>query len=176
MHDFRNDSLTAQNWLAEQAACLNEPDGDQGEIQAPEHTLDAETIRAMMHLLIPPMPATGKLSPGMVKIATRRFFVLAAVLCPEVGAGGFAAIAAALTKAGLSTSRAAISNIYVQLAEVTNSTTLGKSASARKAYSARAKSVWAMRTRKRRETAQKGADKQDQAPPQVIFYRESSSG
>ena len=176
MDDFRNDSLTAQGWLAEQAAWLNEPDDDQGEIQAPEHMLDPDTIRAMMHLLIPPMPAIGKLSPGMVKIATRRFFVLAAVVCPELGAGGFSVIADALTKAGLATTRACISNIYCQLAVATGNTALGKSASARKAYSARAKSVWAMRTRKRRETAQKGADKQDQAPPQVIFYRESSPG
>ena len=165
MDNFRNDCLTAQNWQAEHAAWLNEPDDDQGEIQAPAHGLDPDTLRAMMHLIIPSMPATGKLSPGMVKIATRRFFVLAAVVCPEVGAGGFSVIADALTKAGLATTRACISNIFVQLAEATGNTTLGRAASARRAYSARAKSVWAMRTRKRRETAQKGADEQDQAPP-----------
>ena len=163
MDNSQNDCLTAQNWLAAQAAWLNEPDDDQGEIQSPEHMLDPDTLMAVMHLLIPPMPATGKLSPGMVKIATRRFFVLAAVVCPEVGAGGFSVIADAITKAGLSTTRACISNIFVQLAEATGNTTLGRAASARQAYSARAKSVWAMRTRKRRETAQKGAD--EQVPP-----------
>ena len=165
MDDFRNDCLTAQNWLAEQAAWMNEPDGDQGEIQAPEHMLDPDTLRAMMHLLIPPMPGTGKLSPGMVKIATRRFFVLAAVLCPEVGAGGFSVIADALTKAGLATTRACISNIFVQLAEATGNTTLGRAASARQAYSARAKRVWALRQRKPKTTAQEGADKKAKGTP-----------
>lgn len=166
MDNFQNDCLTAQNWLAEQARWMNERDEeDQGEIQAPEHELDPNTLRAMMHLIIPLMPATGKLSPGMVKIATRRFFVLAAVVCPEIGAGGFSVIADAITKAGLSTTRACISNIFVQLAEATGNTTLGRAASARQAYSARAKSVWALRTRKRRDTAGIGADEQGQAPP-----------
>jgi len=162
MDNFRNDCLTAQNWQAEEAAWMNEPD-DQDEVQAPDHGLDPDTLRAMMHLLIPKMPATGRLSPGMVKIATRRFFVLAAVVCPEVGAGGFSVIAEALTKAGLATTRACISNIYCQLSQITGSTTLGRSTAAREAYCARAKSVWALRDRKPKTTAGIGADEQGKA-------------
>lgn len=138
---------------------MNEPD-DQDEVQAPDHGLDPDTLRAMMHLLIPPMSQNGKLSPGQVKIAVRRFFVLAAVVCPEVGAGGFSVIADALTKAGLATTRACISNIYCQLSQITGSTTLGRGTKARAAYSARAKKVWALRDRKPRTTTGIGAEEQ----------------
>ncbi len=158
MNDYRSDAHTASQWQAEQAAYLNEPEHDQ--ITEPEHGLDPDTLRSMLHLLIPPMPRTGKLSPGQVKIAVRRLFVLAAVVLPEVGAGGFSLIADALTQAGLATTRACISKIYLQLSEITGSSTLGRSTAAREAYSARAKQVWGLRTRKPRESAVIGAQEQ----------------
>jgi len=148
MNDYRSDAHTASQWQAEQAAHLNEPEYDQ--ITEPEHGLDPDTLRAMLHLLIPALPRTGKLSPGLVKIAVRRFFVLSAIVLPEIGAGGFSLIAGALTQAGLATTRACISKIYLQLSEITGSSTLGRSTAAREAYSARAKEVWGLRARKPR--------------------------
>ena len=152
------DKQSFQNWQAEQAAYLNEPEHDQ--ITEPEHGLDPDTLTAVMMLLIPRMNDTGRLSVGQVKFASRRLFVLAAIVCPEIGAGGFTVMADALTKAGLSTTRACLSNIYVEIAKITGSTTLGRSTAAREAYAKRAKEVWGLRTRKPQTDAQKSAQEQ----------------
>jgi hypothetical protein len=135
-------------------------DGESAPIDKPAHPLDAKTLTAMLLLLIPPMNQSGKLSSGQVKFAARRLFVLAAICCQEIGACGFAVIADALTNAGIATSRACLSAIYVQIAEITGSTVLGKSAGAREAYSRSAKKVWAMRDRKPRTDAKKGSQEQ----------------
>lgn len=120
-------------------------DDDMREITAPAHPLDATTLAAMILLLIPPMPSTGKLSAGQVRFAVRRFFVLAAVVSPEIGAGGFTVMADAISQAGIPTTRACLSNIHTELAEITGNTALGKSANARQVYAVRARKVWALR-------------------------------
>jgi len=142
----RTDHYTSQKYLADKAAEDNMPDDDQLDI--PLHELDAATVLAMMLLLIPPTGKSGKLSAGQVKYASRRLFVLAAVVCPEIGAGGLTAISDALTGAGISTTRACISHLYLQLSNVTGASPLGKSTAAREVYSQTAKKVWALRERK----------------------------
>jgi hypothetical protein len=137
------DKQSFQNWQAEQAQYLNEPD-DQP-MTAPVQPLDGATLAAMIFLIVPPMPANGKLSAGQIRFAVRRFFVLCAVINPEIGAGGFTAMAHAITEAGIATTKACLSNVYTELAEVTGSTALGKSANARKSYAESAKRVWALR-------------------------------
>ena len=129
-------------------------------IDKPAHPLDAKTLTAMLLLLIPPMNESGKLTSGQVKFACRRLFVLAAICLQDVGACGFAVIADALTNAGIATTRACLSAAYVQIAEITGSTVLGRSAQAREVYSRSAKQVWAMRDRKPRTDSRKGSQEQ----------------
>ena len=135
------DQQAFQDWQAHQH--LDEE--DQHPTQEPVHPLDPNTLTAMILLLVPPMGSTNKLTAGQVRFAMRRFFVLAAVVNPEIGAGGFTVMADAMTKAGIPTTRACLSTIYTELAEITGSTALGKKASARAVYAERAKKVWALR-------------------------------
>jgi hypothetical protein len=156
MQHYALDAIALQDWQQSQHI---DDDGDEP-MTPPAQPLDGATLAAVMMLLIPPMNDTGELSVGQVKFAARRLFVLAAIVCPEVGANGFTVIADALTKAGLSTTRACLSNIYVEIAKITGSTALGKAASAREAYAKRAVKVWAMRDRKPRKVARKGSQEQ----------------
>ena len=137
------DKQSFQNWQAAQAQWLA-GDDDQP-MTAPAQPLDSATLSALVCLVVPPMPSTGQLSPGQVRYTVRRFFVLAACVNPEIGAGGFTAMAQAITEAGIPTTKACMSSIYTELAEVTGSTALGKSANARQVYAERAKRIWALR-------------------------------
>jgi len=138
-----SDKQSFQNWQAEQAALINEPDDEP--MTAPAQPLDGATLAALVCLVVPPMPSTGALSAGQVRYTVRRFFVLAACVNPEIGGGGFTSMAQAITEAGIPTTKACLSNIYTELAEVTGSTALGKSANARQVYAERAKRIWALR-------------------------------
>lgn len=135
------DKQAFEDWQAQQHI----DDEDQPPTNQPVDPLDAATLTAMILLLVPPMGITNKLTAGQVRFAMRRFFVLAAVVNPEIGAGGFTVMAEAMTQAGIPTTRACLSAIYTELADITGSTALGKKASARAVYAERAKKVWALR-------------------------------
>jgi hypothetical protein len=144
MQHYAIDAIALQDWQQSQHI-------DDEPMTAPAQPLDGATLSALVCLLVPPMPSAGKLSPGQVRYTVRRFFVLAACVNPEIGGGGFTVLADAMTQAGIPTTRACLSNIYCELAEVTGSTALGKSANARQVYAERAKRVWALRKRKPRK-------------------------
>ena len=161
MDNFQNDSLTAQNWQADQAAWLNEPD-EAEPISRPAHGLDPETIRAIVLLVLPPA-RRASITPRNLQTAFRRFCLLACFFDDDLGGHGFQALAQAMTEAGIPTSRASLSGLHCELADIIGTHRLGRSKEAREAYSKRASAVWGLRERKPKTTAQKGAD--EQVPP-----------
>jgi len=137
---------------------LNEPD-DEPEIDKTLHELDAETVRAFILLILPPMPQ-GSITPRNLQTAFRRFCVVACFVDDDLSARGFQALALAMSEAGISTSRACLSILHCELADIIGMHRLGRSRDARKTYSERATAVWALRERKNRRDARKGAQEQ----------------
>ena len=138
---------------------MNQPDEP---INLPAHQLDAETVRALILMVLPPI--TGAITPRNLKIAFRRFCVLACFVDDDLAARGFQALALAMTDAGITTSRACLSHIHCEIRDVLDVSRLGRSQEARKAYSERAKAVWALREQQPRKRAGKGTQGQQATP------------
>ena len=162
MDDFQHDCLTAQNWQAEQARWLNESD-DHEPISKPAHGLDPETIRALILLVLPPA-RRASITPRNLQTAFRRFCVLACFVDDDLGGHGFQALAQAMSQAGIATTRACLSAMHCEIADVIGAHRLGRSQAARETYSKRAAAVWAMRERKPK-AAQEGVDKKAKCTP-----------
>jgi hypothetical protein len=135
------DQQTAQDWLASQARWMNEPDDEP--IEAPTHALDAETVRQLVLLVLPPVSHHGK--DARLVTAFKRFLILASLIDEHLAARGLDHIAGLLTKIGIHCTRASLSQIHVSLADATGIHRLGRSTAGREAYSERAKRVWQAR-------------------------------
>jgi hypothetical protein len=155
--NFQTDYDTAQQWIADQAREINADDDEA--IDKPTHSLDPETVRALVLLVLPPMPQ-GSITPRNLQTAFRRFCVVACFVDDDLASRGFQALALAMTQAGITTSRASLSLLHCELADIIGTHRLGRSQDARKSYSERATAVWAMRERKPTSRARKGAQDQ----------------
>jgi hypothetical protein len=140
---------------------MNEPDEP---ISRPTHQLDAETIRAMILMVLPPSPKNG-ITPQNLVTAFRRFCVVACFVDDDLASRGFQALALAMSEAGITTSRACLSHLHCEIRDVLDVSRLGRSQEARKAYSERAKAVWALRERKPNKRARKYSQGQQASPP-----------
>lgn len=147
------DKESFKQWEAEQHQEDEEP------MEKPLHPLDPATFTALIRLVLPPIPERG-VSVRSLSLGFKRFLILAMYIDDDLAAKGLNYIASILTDAGMKTTRASLSQIHCQLAEITCNTRLGKSAGAREAYSRSAKQVWALRDRKPRNKAQNGLQEQ----------------
>ncbi len=135
------DQQTAQDWLAQEAQWMNEPEDER--IEKPIHNLDAETVRALVLLVLPPVE--NHVTNVRLKTAFKRFLILAALIDDSLAARGLGAIAKALTEIGLTTSRASLSQLHVALADIVGIHRLGRSDAARESYRQSAKKVWSQK-------------------------------
>ncbi len=147
------DKESFKQWEAEQHQEDEEP------MEKPLHPLDPATFTALIRLVLPPIPERG-VSVRSLSLGFKRFPILAMYIDDDLAARGLNYIASILTESGIKTTRASLSQIHVQLAEITGNTRLGRSAGARKTYSYRTKEVWALRERKPKKRAQNGAQEQ----------------
>jgi hypothetical protein len=69
-----------------------------------------------------------------------------------------------MTDAGITTSRACLSHIHCEIRDILDVSRLGRSQEARKAYSERAKAVWALREQQPRKRVGKGSQGQQATP------------
>lgn len=107
-------------------------------IEPPLHPLDPETVTALLMLICVPDP-TGTI---LWKCALKRLAVLCHLIMPDVGAKSLDRIAKELTRAGVTTSRAALSVINVALFDAAGLRRTEKGESARESYRQRACRVW----------------------------------
>jgi hypothetical protein len=134
---FQTDIEVAQQWLAEQAQWMNEPD-DEPEIDKPLHPLDPLTVTAMLMLICSP-GANGTIT---WRTALRRLAVIASHILPEVGRHSLDGIAKQLTDCGIPTTRAALSITNCQLSDITGFHRTEKTQAAREAYRIAACKAW----------------------------------
>jgi hypothetical protein len=147
------DRMAFQQWQAEQHL-----DDEHEQIEQPVHALDAETVRALVLLVLPPCDV--HLSHTRLRTAFKRFLILASLIDDQLAARGLDAIAQALTEAGIKTTRASLSATHCELADLLGGTRLGRSKEAREAYSKRAKAIWGLRQREKPKRAIRGAQAQ----------------
>jgi hypothetical protein len=136
------DRIAFSQWQAQQHL-----DDDHEPIEQPAHGLDAETVRALVLLVLPPCDV--HLSHTRLRTAFKRFLILASLIDDQLAARGLDAIAQALTEAGIKTTRASLSATHIELADLLGGTRLGRSKEAREAYSKRAKAIWGLRQREK---------------------------
>ena len=134
---FQTDNEAAQQWLAEQAQWMNEPDDDEA-IDKPLHPLDPLTVTAMLMLICSP-GANGTIT---WKTALRRLAVIASHILPDVGRHSLDAIAKQLTQCGIPTTRAALSVTNVLLSDITGFHRTEKTLAARESYRIAACEAW----------------------------------
>ena len=132
-------------------------DDDEPAIAPPVDALDPKTVVALVMLICCP-DSNGSI---IWKTATRRLAVIAGLVMPELGKLTFDRIAADLTKAGIPTCRATLSNISVLLSEACGLSRSDKGQAAREAYRQRACAVWGKRAERNRKTVRQEAETVD---------------
>ena len=133
MQHYALDATALQDWQAQEAR-------DDEPISKPTHSLDPETVRQLVMLVLP--PCSRHCTNGRLKTAFKRFLILAALIDDTLAARGLDAIAKALTEIGLTSSRASLSQLHVALADIVGIHRLGRSDAGREAYRIRAQKVW----------------------------------
>jgi hypothetical protein len=131
------DAQALAAWQAEQH--IDEED----QIEPPVHSLDAETVRAIIMLVLPPQDLIG--THRRFVLAFKRFLVLASFVDDQLAAKGLDHIARLLSEVGIHCTRASLSQIHCSLADATGIHRLGRSNAGRAAYAERAKRVWQAR-------------------------------
>ncbi len=126
------DQAALEAWQAQQFT------DDEPPIAAPLHALDPETVTALLMLVCAP-DNHGNI---LWKAGFKRLAVLAHLLLPEAGAQSLETIAQSLTKAGITTSRASLSNINTMMYDATGLRRTEKTETAREAYRIRACKLW----------------------------------
>ena len=128
------DAESLRQWQAQQ----HNDDEQDPPIEPPLHPLDPETVTALLHLLLA-MDDRGNVLWGA---ATKRLAVIGHAILPELGAKSLETIAQSLTKVGITTSRASLSNINTMLYDSTGLRRTEKTQGARESYRVRACQVW----------------------------------
>lgn len=147
------DRIAFSQWQAQQHL-----DDEHEPIEQPTHGLDAETVRALVLLVLPPCDV--HLSHTRLRTAFKRFLILCSLIDDQLAARGLDAVAKALTEAGIKTTRASLSATHCELADLLGGTRLGRSKEAREAYSKRAKAIWGLRQKQRSKRSPRGAQEQ----------------
>ncbi|MFY7928989.1 MAG: hypothetical protein ACOVS5_08955 [Oligoflexus sp.] len=138
------DQAALEAWQAAQHI-----DDDEPAITAPLHPLDAQTVTALL-LLIIAMDDRGNVLWGA---AIKRLALIAHAILPELGAKSLETIAQSLTKAGITTSRASLSNINTMLYDATGLRRTEKTDNNRESYRIRACQVWQKKSNRYGTTA-----------------------
>ncbi len=139
------DAESLRQWQAQQH--LN--DDEDSPIEPPLHPLDAQTVTALLHLILA-MDDRGNVLWGA---ATKRLAVIGHAILPELGAKSLETIAQSLTKVGITTSRASLSNINTMLYDSTGLRRTEKTETARESYRQRACRVWKKKSNRYGTTA-----------------------
>jgi hypothetical protein len=132
-----------QQAFAQWQAAQHQIDDDDEPIEQPTHALDAETVRQLVLLVLPPVSHHGK--DARLVTAFKRFLIIASFIDEHLAAKGLDHIAGLLTRIGIRCTRASLSQIHCTLADACGIHRLGRSNEGRAAYSERAKRVWATR-------------------------------
>jgi hypothetical protein len=127
------DKQALESWHTEQFL-----DEDDPPIQSPLHDLDAQTVVAMLMLICVP----DQKGAILWKTAIKRLALLCHAILPEAGAKCLATLAKELTKAGVSTTKSALSVINCQLYDATGLRRTEKTDHNRETYRVRACKVW----------------------------------